>query len=330
LTTEEIMPHAIRIHQPGGPEVMQWEEVTVGDPGPGQARVRHTAVGLNYIDTYHRSGLYKLPMPTGLGSEGAGIVEAVGAGVTDVKAGDRVAYSGGAPGAYAEVRVMPVDRLVKLPEGVAERTAATLMLKGLTTQYLFRQTYPLKAGETILFHAAAGGVGLIACQWARALGVTMIGTVGSDEKAAIAKAHGCTHTIVYTRENFVERVKELTGGKGVRVVYDGVGKAMFPASLDCLVPRGLYVNFGNASGPVPPFDMLMLSAKGSLYVTRPTLVTYTSTRPALLAMADEMFGMVKAGKIVNEARQTYALKDAAQAHRDLEARKTTGSTLLLP
>ena len=324
------MPHAIRVHQPGGPEVMQWEEVAVGDPGPGQARVRHTAVGLNYIDTYHRSGLYKLPMPTGLGSEGAGIVETVGAGVTDVKAGDRVAYSGGAPGAYAELRVMPVDRLVKLPDGVAERTAAPLMLKGLTVQYLFRQTYPLKSGETILFHAAAGGVGLIACQWARALGVTMIGTVGSDEKAAIAKAHGCTHTIVYTRENFVERVKELTGGKGVPVVYDGVGKAMFPASLDCLVPRGLYVNFGNASGPVPPFDMLMLSAKGSLYVTRPTLVTFTSTRPALLAMADEMFGLVKAGKIVNEARQTYALKDAAQAHRDLEARKTTGSTLLLP
>ncbi|HEX8013397.1 MAG TPA: quinone oxidoreductase [Casimicrobiaceae bacterium] len=324
------MAHAIRIHQPGGPEVMQWEELAVGDPGPGQARVRHTAIGVNYIDTYHRSGLYKLPMPTGLGSEGAGVVEAVGPGVTDVKAGDRVAYCGGAPGAYAEGRVMPVERLVKLPDGVAERTAATLMLKGLTTQYLFRQTYPLKAGETILFHAAAGGVGLIACQWARALGVTMIGTVGSDEKAAIARAHGCTHTIVYTREDFVARVKELTGGKGVPVVYDGVGKAMFPASLDCLVPRGLYVNFGNASGPVPPFDLLMLSAKGSLYVTRPTLVTYTATRTALLAMADEMFGLVKAGKIVNEARQTYALKDAAQAHRDLEGRKTTGSTLLIP
>jgi len=324
------MPHAIRIHQPGGPEVMQWEEVSVGDPGPNEARVRHTAVGLNYIDTYHRSGLYKLAMPSGLGSEGAGIVEAVGAGVTEIKAGDRVAYCGGAPGAYAEVRVMPVDRLVKLPQGVAERTAATMMLKGLTTQYLFRQTYPLKAGETILFHAAAGGVGLIACQWARALGVTMIGTVGSDEKAAIARANGCTHTIVYTREDFVARVKELTAGKGVPVVYDGVGKAMFPASLDCLAPRGLYVNFGNASGPVPPLDMLMLSAKGSLYVTRPTLVTYTATRPALLAMADEMFGLVKAGNIVSEARQTYALKDAAQAHRDLEARKTTGSTVLLP
>jgi NADPH2:quinone reductase len=327
---EQIMPHAIRIHQHGGPEVMQWEEVTVGDPGPGEARVRHTAVGLNYIDTYHRSGLYKLAMPSGLGSEGAGIVEAVGAGVTDIKAGDRVAYSGGAPGAYAEVRVMPVDRLVKLPDGVTERTAATLMLKGLTVQYLFRQTFPLKGGETILFHAAAGGVGLIACQWARALGVTMIGTVGSDEKAAIAKAHGCTHTIVYTRENFVGRVKELTGGKGVPVVYDGVGKDMFPASLDCLSPRGMFVNFGNASGPIAAFDILLLSQKGSLYVTRPTLVTYTATRAALLAMADEMFGLVKAGKIVNEARQTHALKDAAQAHRDLEARKTTGSTLLLP
>ena len=324
------MPHAIRVHRIGGPEVMQWEEVSVGDPGPGEARVRHTAVGVNYIDTYHRSGLYKLPLPTGIGSEGAGVVEAVGPGVSDIKVGDRVAYCGGAPGAYSEVRVMSADRLVKLPEGVAERTAATLMLKGLTVQYLFRQTYPLKAGETILFHAAAGGVGLIACQWARALGVTMIGTVGSDEKAAIAKAHGCTHTIVYTRENFVERVKQITDGKGVPVVYDGVGKDMFPASLDCLRPRGLFVNFGNASGPIAAFDMLLLSQKGSLYVTRPTLVTYTSTRPALLAMAAEMFDLVKAGKIVNEARQTHALKDAAQAHRDLEGRKTTGSTLLLP
>src|SRR5438046_1167608 len=291
------MPHAIRVHQPGGPEVMQWEEVAVADPGPGQARVRHTAVGLNYIDTYHRSGLYKLPMPTGLGSEGAGIVETVGAGVTDVKAGDRVAYSGGAPGAYAELRVMPVDRLVKLPDGVAERTAATLMLKGLTVQYLFRQTYPLKSGETILFHAAAGGVGLIACQWARALGVTMIGTAGSDEKAALAKSHGCAHTIVYTRENFVERVKALTDGKGVPVVYDGVGKDTFPASLDCLSPRGLFVSYGNASGPIPPLDVLMLSGKGSLYVTRPTLVTYTAARANLLAMARELFDMVESGKI---------------------------------
>lgn len=324
------MPHAIRIHKTGGPEVLQWEEVAVGDPGPGEARVRQTAIGLNYIDTYQRSGLYKLPLPSGLGGEGAGVVEAVGSGVTDIKVGDRVAYSGGPPGAYAEVRVIPADRLVKLPDGVSERTAATLMLKGLTVQYLLRQTYPLKGGETILFHAAAGGVGSIACQWTRALGVTMIGTVGSDAKAAIAKANGCAHVIVYTRENFVERVKQITGGKGVPVVYDAVGKDTFPASLDCLSPRGMFVSFGNSSGPVPPLDILMLSQKGSLYVTRPTLVTYTSTRAALLAMAAEMFELVKSGKIVNEARQTYALKDAAQAHRDLEARKTTGSTLLLP
>ena len=324
------MPHAIRIHQQGGPEVMQWEEITVGDPGPNEARIRHTAIGLNYLDTYHRSGLYKLPMPAGLGSEGAGIVEAVGSNVTDIKVGDRVAYCAGPPGAYAEVRLVPAERLVKLPDGVSDRTAATVMLKGLTVQYLFRQTYRLNGGETILFHAAAGGVGLIACQWARALGVTMIGTVGSEEKAAIAKAHGCAHTIVYTRENFVERVKEITGGKRVSVVYDGVGKDMFPASLDCLRPRGMFVNFGNASGPIAAFDLLLLSQKGSLYVTRPTLVTYTAERTAMLAMAAELFDLLKAGRIVSEARQTYPLKDAAQAHRDLEARKTTGSTLLLP
>jgi NADPH2:quinone reductase len=324
------MPHAIRIHKTGGPEVLQWEEVAVGDPGPGEARVRHTAIGLNFIDTYQRSGLYKLALPSGLGGEGAGVVEAVGPGVADVKPGDRVAYCGGPPGAYSEVRVMPADRLVKLPEGVSERTAATLMLKGLTVQYLLRQTFPLKGGETILFHAAAGGVGSIACQWTRALGVTMIGTVGSDEKAAIAKANGCAHVIVYTRENFVERVKEITGGKGVPVVYDAVGKDTFPASLDCLSPRGMFVSFGNSSGPIAAFDILLLSQKGSLYVTRPTLVTYTATRAALLTMAAEMFELVKAGKIVSEARQTYPLKDAAQAHRALEARKTTGSTLLLP
>src|SRR6266536_4540329 len=320
------MPHAIRVHQPGGPEVMQWEEVAVGDPGPGQARVRHTAVGLNYIDTYHRSGLYKLPMPTGLGSEGAGVVEALGAGVTDFKAGDRVAYSGGAPGAYAEVRVMPVDRLVRVPDGVLERTAATLMLKGLTVQYLLRQTYKLKAGDTILFHAAAGGVGLIACQWARALGVTMISTVGSDEKAALAIANGCTHTIVYTRENFVERVKALTGGKGVPVVYDAIGKDTFPASLDCLSPRGLWVSFGNSSGAIPGFDILLLSQKGSLYATRPTLFTYAAKREDLTAMAGELFDLVRAGKSVSEPRQTFALKDAAAAHRALESRSTTGAS----
>ena len=324
------MPHAIRIHQPGGPEVLKWEEISVGDPGPGEARVRQTAIGVNYIDTYHRSGLYKLPLPTGIGSEAAGVVEAVGAGVTDIKPGDRVAYQGGAPGAYAEVRIMPAERLVMIPEDISDRVAATLMLKGLTVQYLLRQTYPLKGGETILLHAAAGGIGLIACQWARALGVTVIGTVGSDEKAALAKANGCTHTIVYTRENFVERVKALTGGKGVPVAYDAVGKDTFLGSLDCLSPRGLLVVFGNASGPVPPFDILLLAQKGSLYLTRPTLVTYATKRADLLRMAEEVFSMVKTGKIVNEPRETYALKDAAKAHRDLESRKTTGSIVLLP
>jgi len=324
------MSHAIRIHANGGPEVMQWEEGAVGNPGPGEARVRHSAVGVNYIDTYHRSGLYKLALPSGLGTEAAGTVEAVGAGVDWVKAGDRVAYCGGPLGAYSESRVMPADRLVRLPEGVSDRVAATLMLKGLTVQYLFRQTHKLKAGDTILFHAAAGGVGLIACQWARALGVTMIGTVGSDEKAALAKANGCTHTIVYTRENFVERVKALTGGKGVPVVYDGIGKDTFPASLDCLSPRGLWVSFGNASGAVPPFDVLLLSQKGSLFATRPTLATYAAKREDLTAMAAEMFEHVRAGRLVNEPRQTFALKDAAEAHRALESRATTGATILLP
>ena len=324
------MPHAIRIHANGGPEVMRWEEITVGDPGPGEARVRHTAVGVNYIDTYQRSGLYKVAMPSGLGAEAAGTVEAVGAGVDWVKPGDCVAYCGGPLGAYSEARVMPADRLIKLPEGISERVAATLMLKGLTVQYLLRQTYKLKAGDTILFHAAAGGVGLIACQWARALGVTMIGTVGSDEKAALAKANGCTHTIVYTRENFVERVKALTDGKGVPVVYDGVGRDTFPASLDCLSPRGLWVSFGNASGAVPPFDILMLSQKGSLYATRPTLATYAAKREDATAMAAEMFDLVRTGKLVSEPRQTFALKDAANAHRALQSRATTGATILLP
>ena len=324
------MPNAIRIHQNGGPEVLQWESVAVLEPGPGEARVRHTAVGLNYIDTYHRSGLYKLPLPSGIGVEAAGVVEAVGPGVIDISKGDRVAYGGHSPGSYAEVRVMPADKLVKLPDNVSDRSAATLMLKGLTVQYLFRQTFPLKGGETVLFHAAAGGVGLIACQWARALGVTLIGTVGSDEKAALAKANGCAHTIVYTRENFVERVKEITGGKGVPVVYDSIGKDTFPASLDCLKPRGLFVSFGSSSGPIAAFDIGLLLQKGSLFATRPSIAGYAVTRQDLLRMADEMLALVKAGKIVSEARQTYALKDAAQAHRDLEARKTTGATLLLP
>jgi NADPH2:quinone reductase len=312
------MPNAIRIHQVGGPEVLRFESVSVGDPGPGEARVRHTAVGLNYIDTYHRSGLYKIPLPSGLGTEAAGVIEAVGPGVTDLKAGDRVAYSGRPIGAYAEARVLPIDRLVKLPESVSDRVTATLMLKGLTAVPL-RQTLQVKAGETILLHAAAGGIGLIACQWARALGVTVIGTVSSDAKAELAKVNACTHTIVYSRENFVERVKELTGGKGVPVVYDAVGKDTFPGSLDCLQPRGLFVSFGNSSGPLPPFEILLLAQKGSLYVTRPTLVTYTAKRAVLLKMAEEMFALVQSGKLKNDARQTYALKDAAGAPRSRSA-----------
>jgi NADPH2:quinone reductase len=324
------MAHAIRLHAPGGPEAMVYEEVQVGDPGPGEVRLRHTAIGLNYIDTYHRSGLYPLPMPSGLGVEAAGVVERVGAGIDWLKVGDRVAYSGGTPGAYSTERVMPADRLVKIPEGVDDATAATLMLKGLTVQYLFRQTYPLKGGETILFHAAAGGVGLIACQWARALDVTMIGTVGSDAKAELAKAHGCAHTIVYTREDFVARTKDLTAGKGVPVVYDAIGKDTFPQSLDCLAPRGLFVSFGNSSGPIDAFNLGLLAQKGSLHVTRPTLVNYASTRESLTAMADEMFGLVRAGKIRSEPRQKFALKDAAQAHRTLESRATTGATILVP
>ena len=324
------MPYAIRFHAAGGPEVMQWEEVAIGDPGPGQARVRHNAVGVNFIDTYHRSGMYPVALPSGLGNEAAGVVEAVGAGVDWVKPGDRVGTCTGPLGAYSTGRIVPADRLVALPEFIDDRTAAALMLKGLTVQYLLRQTVPLQGGETILFHAAAGGVGLIACQWARALGVTMIGTVGSDAKAELARAHGCAHTIVYTRENFVERVKEITGGKGVPVVYDGVGKETFPASLDCLSPRGTFVSFGNASGSVPPFNLMLLAQKGSLYATRPTLVNFATDRASLGAMASELFGMVQSGKIKVEIPQTFPLAQAADAHRALQGRKTTGSTLLLP
>ena len=324
------MAQAIRFHKTGGPEVLQLENVDVPAPGPGEARVRNTAIGVNFIDTYQRSGLYALQLPSGLGTEAAGIVEAMGPGVDWLATGDRVAVCTGPVGAYSTERIVPADKLVKLPDGIEDRTAAAMMLKGLTVQYLFRQTYPLKAGETILFHAAAGGVGLIACQWARALGVTMIGTVSSDAKAQLAREYGCTHTIIYTRENFVDRVKELTGGKGVPVVYDSIGKDTFPASLDCLSPRGLFVSFGSASGPVPPFSLTTLSQKGSLYVTRPTLFTYASNRTSLNAMAGELFALVKAGKIKPDARQTFALKDAGEAHRSLEARKTTGATLLLP
>jgi NADPH:quinone reductase len=324
------MPKAVRFHKTGGPEVLVYEDVNVGEPGPNEARVRNTAIGLNFIDTYHRSGLYTLPLPSGTGLEAAAIVEAVGPGVTWVKPGDRVGYAGGAPGAYSEVRLVQADRLVKVPDGITDQQVAAMMLKGLTTCYLIRRTYSVQPGQTVLFHAAAGGVGLIACQWLKALGATVIGTVGSDDKARLAKAHGCDHPIVYTRENFVERVKEITGGKKVPVVYDSVGKDTYMGSLDCLQPRGLLAMFGNGSGPVPPFDLSLLAQKGSLYITRPTLVTYTARREDLEAMANELFDVVKSGKVKIEVNQTYALKDAAQAHRDLEGRKTTGSTVLLP
>ncbi|HEU5282188.1 MAG TPA: quinone oxidoreductase [Burkholderiales bacterium] len=324
------MSKAIRFHRTGGPEVLQMDEVTVGDPGPNEARVRNTAIGLNFIDTYHRSGLYPLPLPSGVGSEACAVVEAVGSGVTWVKPGDRVGYAGGPPGAYSEVRIIPADRLLKVPDGIDDRQVAAMMLKGMTVQYLIRRTYRVEKGETVLFHAAAGGVGLIACQWLKALGATVIGTVGSDEKAKLAKAHGCDHTIVYTRENFIERVKEITGGKKVPVVYDSVGKDTFMGSLDCLQPRGLLAVFGNGSGPVAAFDLNLLAAKGSLYVTRPSLVVYTARRADLEATAKELFDIVKSGKVKIEINQTYALKDAAQAHRDLQGRKTTGSSVLLP
>jgi NADPH2:quinone reductase len=324
------MPKAIRFHTTGGPDVLRWEDVTVGGPGAGEARVRHTAVGVNYIDTYHRSGLYPIPLPNGLGSEGAGVVEAVGPGVTVVKPGDRVAYAGGRPGSYADVRLLPADRLVKVPDGITDRQAAAIMLKGMTVQYLIRRTYRVQPGETVLFHAAAGGVGLIACQWLKALSATVIGTVGSDAKAEVARVHGCDQPIVYTREDFPRRVREITGGEGVPVVYDSVGKSTFAGSLDCLRSLGLLVSFGNAAGPVPPFELGVLAQKGSLYVTRPTLVTYTATRGDLEATAKDLFDVVLAGKVKIENNRTYALKDAAQVHRDLEGRKTTGSIVMLP
>ncbi|HRX61425.1 MAG TPA: quinone oxidoreductase [Candidatus Competibacter sp.] len=325
------MPKAIRIHEYGGPEVLRWEEVEVGDPGPGQLRVRHAAVGLNYIDVYHRTGLYPLPsLPWTLGMEGAGQVEAVGEGVTEFKVGDRVAYASPPVGAYAEVRLIPADRVVALPDTIDDRTAAAMMLQGMTAQYLLRRTYRVRPGDAILLHAAAGGVGLIASQWARDLGATVIGTVGSDDKAELARAHGCHHVIVYSRENFAERVREITGGQGVAVVYDSVGQATFMGSLDCLRPLGTMVSFGNASGPVPPFEPGILAAKGSLFLTRPSLMHYTAKRADLVASAAELFEVVGNGVVKIEVRQTYPLAETAQAHRDLEARQTTGSTVLLP
>ncbi len=324
------MTKAIRIFKTGGPEVMEYVDVEVGEPGPGEARVRHHACGLNYIDVYFRTGLYPQPLPAGLGMEGAGVVEAVGSGVTHVKPGDRVAYAGRPPGAYAEARVMPASVLVRLPENIDFETGAAMMLQGMTVQYLFRRTFPLKGGETVLFHAAAGGVGLIACQWARALGVTLIGTVGSDAKGELAKQHGAAHVINYNTENFVERVKEITGGKGVPVVYDSIGNDTFLGSLDCLSPLGTMASFGSASGPVPPFSLNELASRGSLFITRPTLFTHTAKRENLDAMAADLFDMVGSGKVKIEINQRYALKDAAQAHIDLESRKTTGSSILLP
>jgi NADPH:quinone reductase len=323
------MPYAMRIYENGGADKLRWEEVQVGAPGEGQVRVRNTAVGLNYVDTYQRSGLYPLPLPFTLGSEGAGVVEAVGPKVKDLKVGDRVAYAGPL-GAYAEVLLRPADRLVKIPAGVDDQTAAAMMLKGLTAHYLVRRTYRVKKGDTILMHAAAGGVGLILCQWAKALGATVIGTVGSDEKAALAKKAGCKHVIVNSRENFVERVKAITKGKGVPVVYDGVGKDTFMGSLDCLSPLGMMVSFGNASGAVPPFNAGILAQKGSLFLTRPTLATYTASREDLVKAARELFAMVKSRKVRIAVNQTYPLREAARAQTDLESRKTTGSTVLIP
>ncbi len=322
------MPKAIRIEQNGGPEVMQYVDVEVGPPAPGEVQVRHEAIGLNFIDVYFRTGLYPMPLPGVLGLEAAGVVTAVGDGVDALKVGDRVAYCDRPPGSYSELRNMTTKSIVRLPRNVDSETAAAMMLKGLTVQYLFRRTYRLQKGQTILFHAAAGGVGLIAMQWARALGVTVIGTVGSEEKAELARRHGCAHTILYKHEDVVERVREITDGRMVPVVYDSVGKDTFQASLDCLQPFGLMVSFGNASGPVPPMPLTAL--KGSLYITRPSLMAHQANRANLEEMSAELFRMVGSGKIGIEIDQRYALADAAQAHRDLEARRTTGSSLLLP
>ena len=324
------MTNAIRIHEHGGPEVMKWEAVEVGNPGEKEMRVRHTAVGLNYIDTYHRTGLYKIPLPSVIGREGAGVVEAIGAAVTEFKVGDRVAYASAPIGSYAEARLIAADRVVKIPNNVTDQQAASIMLKGMTAQYLIRRTYAVKPGDTILFHAAAGGVGLILCQWAKHLGATVIGTVGSEEKATLAKANGCDYVINYRNEDFVARVAEITAGKKCAVVYDGVGKDTFLKSLDCVRPRGLVALFGNASGKVEPLDLGVLAAKGSLFVTRPTLDTHVATREELVATANDLFDVVGRGIVKIEINQTYALKDSAQAHRDLEARKTTGSTVLIP
>jgi NADPH2:quinone reductase len=321
------MTYAIRFEKTGGPEVLSWQQVDVGKPAEGQVRLRHTAVGLNYIDTYQRSGLYNLPLPSGLGSEAAGVVEEIGPGVAGLRPGDRVAYAGGPIGAYAEMRVLPADRLVPVPAGITDQEAAAMMLKGMTAWYLVRRTHPVQRGETILIHAAAGGVGLIVCQWAKHLGATVIGTVGDDEKAALAHKHGCDHPIVYRREDFVARVNELTEGRKLPVVYDSVGKDSFYKSLDCLAPLGLMVSFGQSSGAIGPVDIGILAAKGSLFLTRPTLFTYTARREDLQTAATELFAVVQSGAVKIVINQSYPLRDAARAHRDLESRKTTGQTV---
>jgi NADPH2:quinone reductase len=321
------MPYAIRVHEAGGPEVLQWEEVDAGGPGPGQVRIRQEAAGLNFIDVYHRTGLYKQSLPFTPGVEGAGLVEAVGPGVTDVNPGDRVAYAGPI-GGYAEERLIDADRVVKLPDGISSEQAAGMMLQGMTARMLLRAVYRVREGDMILVQAAAGGVGLIMCQWASALGATVIGTVSTEEKAELARAHGCAHPIVYTRQDFVEEVNRITAGTKLPVVYDSVGRDTFLRSLDCLRPRGLMVSFGNASGPVEPMSPLLLSQKGSLYLTRPTLFHYIATRAELEQSAAELFEMVTSGKVKIEVKQRFPLKDAAEAHRALEARKTTGSTVL--
>jgi NADPH:quinone reductase len=324
------MVMAIRIHETGGTDVLRWEETEVGDPGPGEARLRQTAVGLNFIDTYHRTGLYPLTFPAILGVEAAGVVEAIGDHVTEVKVGDRVAYTEVPPGAYTQARIMPADRLIMLPDSIDDATAGAGILKGLTAQFLLRRTYAVQPGDTILVHAAAGGVGLIMCQWAKHLGATVIGTVSSDEKAELARANGCDHPVIYTRENFVDRVRDITDGKGLPVVYDSVGKDTFMDSLDCLRPLGMMVTYGNASGPPPDISPLLLAQKGSLFLTRPVLMAYNQERPALIAAAKDLFDVMESGAVKVEVRQTYALKDAARAQDDLVSRKTTGSSVLIP
>lgn len=324
------MYRAIRIHQNGGPEALRFESISLGPPGPGEALVRHTAIGVNFIDVYHRTGLYKVELPSGLGAEAAGVVEAIGAGVEELAVGQRVAYVASAPGAYAEANVVPAARLVALPDAISDETAAAMMLKGMTAEYLIRRTFPVRAGQTVLFHAAAGGVGLLACQWLRALGATVIGTVGSDDKAALAREHGCEHPVVYTREDFASRVRALTNGRGVPVAYDSVGKSTFLGSLDCLAPRGMLVSFGNASGKPDPIDPLLLGQKGSLYLTRPSIFAYTATRRELLESAHALFDVVVRGAVKVHVGQRWPLSEAAEAHRALESRQTAGSIVLEP